>query len=247
MTLALHILGPVVRGRRFCGEMRQAGTRSQYAAHPFFFSSLSLPAFEQLPAGVDGAKQQQHFHRILRAISAEHAPVWALDGKDLFYIALKAAFEFARQYRFLRRPTRVEARPECLQIHASETRPFGYCASLPIDSQVNISSRVATLKSALNPHAISRFVVGFIVDTFKGVTGAGKVSHIGQEVREMIPTRGYLDSPTTIVWIAFLLWISATLTHGFPRFVKLCSGHSMLSAHNGFYQVSWKSDDRLES
>ena len=68
------------------------------------------------------------------------------------------------------------------------------------------------------PTAISWLVVSVVVDSIYRFTG-WPASHIGVEIFETSPTYANLDAAPSVVLVLGVVWVAATIFHGFPSFV----------------------------
>ncbi len=98
----------------------------------------------------------------------------------------------------------------------------------------NISSHIIHLCFPGSPSAILGFIVAVVVLAVDGHAFWG-FPHVLKEQNIIVPSFAYLDTTTTIVVIAGLVWIVATLSHILPDPVSsgfVC--HSMRSGNRGY-------------
>ena len=95
--------------------------------------------------------------------------------------------------------------------------PLSNSHSLPLVSQVNITSLIAILFSLGGPSAVSRFIVTFIVYAINRVLPTGSFAHVFDEFPELQPAFAYGDTSTSVSGIGGVLGVVTPTYHTNPR------------------------------
>lgn len=86
---------------------------------------------------------------------------------------------------------------------------------------------VECLLELCSPSTISRFVIAVIVDPINGMLPCWALAHVGEKVREFIPSFANLDAARSIPKIFGMVRIFTTLTHRVPSMVNRRSRFAM--------------------
>ncbi len=89
---------------------------------------------------------------------------------------------------------------------------------------------ISSLGGAIGPYAISGFVTLIVVGAFNREFGRA-FPHVGKKVFVGIPSFANSDAPVPIIGVSLIIWVVASLTHGFPNAIRKASVLSMLGYH----------------
>ncbi len=132
----------------------------------------------------------------------------------------------------MRRPTKFEARMDCLRLYIDNLTPC--CNSMRINANCNsnICSRIIGLLSTGSPTTILKRVIPIGINTINGFP-FWSFPHVTEEILKRLPPPRADTNPTTaVVWICIIIGVFAAFYHLLPKFIYWCVGHAVRCAVN---------------
>ncbi len=126
-------------------------------------------------------------------------------------------------------------------MHTKLSRPLRYCFGFSIQSEIGIYALIRHLLLDGRPSTVFGFVVPVVVDSVYGEFFSRTLSHIGQKVREILPSFADFNSATSIVRILMMVWSLTTGLHSAPTVVGSRSGSAMTSCGNPMFKIAPRS------
>lgn len=121
--------------------------------------------------------------------------------------------------------------------YARDLGELGYCQLLAVVLVVHVAAGVAELGVPISPAAVARLIVAVAVDAVKGVILTRTLTHIFEEILEVVPAITYGYTSATIILIPSTIRAVAPLVHFLPT--DICRAFLfMLAVVSVFYIVT---------